>query len=505
MAAGGQGHMADLATKLLRSSFTRVFNLAATILITLFMMPFVINSIGDRWYGLWILAGSFTGYFGFLDLGLSTANERFISRILGTGDYDEANRIFNTCLFLFVLAGLLTIVVSVVIAALTPVFVDNARDIFVFRFIILSIGVTMAVSFPVRAFEGILYAHVNFYFVNILDTAKLILRTALLLFFLSRGYGIITLAIISLGSEILQHVATIGFVMKRHPEISIGSSHVAKSRIRPLFGYSIYSFISNVADKLKYHLDAFVITAVLGLSYVTHYNIGSRISSYYILLITAATALVMPVFSRLEGLGDYDQMRKKFIFFAKLNTMLSVFLGGLILVYGKAFISRWVGENYLDSYQVLVALMVGSIFATIQITSKSLLYDISKHRAYAFTAIIEGVANLVLSLILVRSLGIVGVALGTTIPALVVNCFVLPVYAHRIIKLPLSSYARVVLGAVFVGAAVHVGCWLIVRDHILSSYTRIILLGAATSLVFVLINAFTLLSREERRYLKMPV
>lgn len=469
------------------------------------MMPFVIGAIGDRWYGLWILAGSFTGYFGILDFGLSTANERFISRSLGTGDDEEVNVIFNTSLFLFVLAGVLTILVSVGIAVVTQYFVEDALDIRIFKFIILASGVTMAVSLPTRAFEGVLFAHIQFYVMNLTDTLKLLLRTALLVYYLSRGQGIITLAIISLGSEILYNIIISLIVIRRFPELKIGLSYVTRERMKPLFGYSMYSFISNVADKLKYHLDAFVITAVLGLSLVTHYNIGSRISNYYILFITAATALVIPVFSTFEGIGDYDKIREKFIFFTKMNTILSMFLGGTIIIYGKAFISRWMGTGYLDAYDVLMALMVGSIVTTIQITSKSLLYGLSKHRMYAITVIFEGIANLVLSLILVRRFGLLGVAMGTTIPALVVNIFILPYYAIRVIDLPVSKYLRTNVGPVLFGAVVHIGCWLLVRNYVMSSYRIILLLGAGTSAIFILANIIVLLGRDERRSLRIPI
>ena len=161
--------------------------------------------------------------------------------------------------------------------------------------------------------------------------------------------------------------------------------------------------------------------------------------------------------------------------------------------------------DYLDSYNVLLVLMAGAVITTIQITSKSLLYGLSKHRMYAFTVIIEGAANLILSLILVKKYGIVGVALGTTIPAVLVNFFVLPVYANRVIDMPLWKYARTVLSVVLVGSAVYFFSWLAVRNYLITSYVRIAILGASTALVFILVNGFVLLSRDERRKFRIPV
>ena len=44
--------------------------------------------------------------------------------------------------------------------------------------------------------------------------------------------------------------------------------------------------------------------------------------------------------------------------------------------------------------------------------------DFAKHKFYAITSVIEGICNVVLSIILLKKYGIVGVALGTAIPML---------------------------------------------------------------------------------------
>lgn len=497
--------MGALADKLIKGSFLRVSNLLVTIVVTFFMMPFVIRSLGDRWYGLWILVGTFVGYYGFFDLGLSSAIQRFVSRALGEGDNTGMSRVFNTCLVMFIIAGLLSLVISIVVAAISPAFIDDPTDIHIFRVVIMLIGLDMALSFPVRAFEGFLYANVRFDVVNIIEISKLLTRTAFIVVFLLRGHGIIALALITLSVDIVSYLCVALYVRRSFPGISVDITQFERGRIRQLFSYSIYSFLSNVANKLRFHVDSFVITGFLGLSFVTHYNIGARISMYYMLLITSATALMMPVFSRLEGMGDYEQIRDKFVFVSKLNAIFSVFIGGSILIYGKAFITRWMGSAYLDSFHVLLVLIIGLVFNTIQITSVTLLYSLSKHKLYSVIVMAEGAANLLLSLLLVRRYGIIGVAMGTTIPMLVTSLFIVPVYANRVISLDISRYIKAVLGGILLGAALHFGSWLLVRDLMLDSYRRILMLGIATSAVYLAVNMFVLLDRDERRCLKVPI
>ncbi len=497
--------MATLARRLIQGSFVRVLIPVCNVIITFFLMPFVIGSLGDRWYGLWVLAAAFVGYYGLLDLGLSRANERFISRALGKEDREEANAVFNTCLALFFVAALLTVIAALVIVWLTPHFMDKTSDVRIFRIVTMVIAVTMAISFPVRAFTGFLYAHIRYDVVNIIELIKALIRTGLIVFFLSRGHGIIALALISFAVETTQCGVFIFYALKNYPELVVGLSYFRKNRVRELLGYSVYSFIATVGDRLQFHLDAFVITAFIGLGMVTHYNIGARITKYYVLLITNAIALVMPVFSRMEGIKDYDNIRKNYIFISKLNTIASVFVGGSLLIYGKAFILRWMGPQYGDSYSVLALLTIGVLFNTIQITSKTVLFGLSRHKMYAITVTLEGVANLALSLLLVRRYGILGVAMGTTIPIMITNLFVIPAYTNRVINMELLKYVKVVLGTFLLGCLIHLGSWLVIRGFILNSYKRLFILGILTSIVFIILNTFIVLDRRERKQFRIPI
>jgi len=99
--------MGRLASQLIKSSFFRTASLFLNVAVSFFLMPFVIRVLGDRWYGLWVLVGTFVGYYGFFDFGLSTAVQRFVSQAWGKENQEEIDRIFNTSLVLFTGAGAL--------------------------------------------------------------------------------------------------------------------------------------------------------------------------------------------------------------------------------------------------------------------------------------------------------------------------------------------------------------------------------------------------------------
>ena len=501
---GGGRIVASVGDRILRSSLFRVFNPILNIVISLFMIPYVIGVIGDRWYGLWILVGTTIGYFGFLDLGLGSANERYIARSLGMKDQNETNRVFSSSIVLFSIVGAVALVLTAIVVLLCPRFIHDPADVPTFRIVFLLVGLDLAVGFPVRGYWGFLYAHIRYDVVNIINIAKTLVRTALIVALLSRGHGIVSLAIATLASDVLEYAANILYVRAKYPEIVIRMRDFTRAMVRQLYDYSLYSFVSAVAKQLRFNVDAFVITAMLGLSPVTHYNIGSRIAGYYLLLVMNAISSIKPVFSRLEGEGNFEELRERYHMTLKLNVILSMLIGGTLLIFGKPFILRWMGPNYLDSWHVLAVLSVAQIFNTIQVTPSTLLYGISKHKVYSLIVIAEGLVNLGLSILLARRFGIVGVALGTLLPVTLTTLVFIPLYANRVIGFANGRFYGALGRIVLVSGLVLVGCWLAVRGALAPSYPLLAGLSFATSLVFLGVTMFTLLERRERAYLKIP-
>src|SRR5579862_5830785 len=117
LCCGDHNLLAD-ARKLALGSALRLGNTIATALVSVLIMPFVVHTLGDRMYGVWTLVGTFIGYYGVLELGLSNAVGRYLAKSLGAGDEEDCNRVFNTSLRLYLGLGAVAFVISAVIAAM---------------------------------------------------------------------------------------------------------------------------------------------------------------------------------------------------------------------------------------------------------------------------------------------------------------------------------------------------------------------------------------------------
>lgn len=491
---------------LVRSSTLRTVGFFANAGVALLLTPFLIHSLGDRMYGLWILVGSLLGFYWFFDLGLSSAIQRYLSRAIGNADTQEMNAIISTSLFLYFIIAFLTIFILLVIMLVAPLFMSNLVEVALFKKIVLICGLAISIGFPMYVFSGILVSYIRFDILVLIEIIKLAVRTILILFFLSRGHGIISLAIISFITAILGHIFTYIFSRKIAPDITFSPQYISQAKIKTLFKYSIFTLISSVADNLRFNLDNFVITAFVGLNFVTLYSIASRLVRYFSHFILNALGMMLPVFSQYEAKGDYEKIREKFLFVTKISGYLSVLIGGTLLIFGRSFIERWVGAEYAQAYPVLVILTVPSIFALMQSPSVQLLFGISKNKFYAISNTAEGVANLILSLLLVRKFGIIGVAVGTAVPMILIKLLVQPVYTCRLIGLSVRKYYLEILVSILLkSSAILAIFWVVTHSFIIPDYFRLSILAICEIVLFMGLVFFVGFKASERGYLRKTV
>ncbi len=478
--------MSDTGKKLLKGSGLRVLEFFASAIVGLVMMPFIIRSLGDRIYGLWIFVGSFLGYYGLLDLGLGSAVQRYVSRAVGLKDYEEINKVLNTALVIFSVLGLIAFFVSIIFSIFLPLLIKNITEVALFRKIILILGLNFAVAFPLRVFFGILSANLRYDISAVIEISKLVLRTVLIIVFFKLGFGIMALALITIFTDLLSHTTKYFVVRGLYQYIRISLKFVDISKVRLLFNYSKYAFIAQIANQLRFNIDNLVITIFLGLNFVTPYSIAARLIKYFGELIRSVVGMLVPVFSQYEAKGDYDGIREKFIFTTKISGYLSTLIGGTLIIFGQAFIRKWVGQEYLGSYVILLVLIVPTIFSLMQTPSWQLAYGISKHKFFAILNTVEGLVNLMLSIILVKKFGLVGVALGTAIPMIFSKLLVQPIYICRMIDLDVVKYYLKVLFPVLLKSTVFfIAFWLVFKQFIVPNYLNLLILIFCEFVLFV--------------------
>jgi len=423
------------------------FALGVNVTVGILLSPFILHRLGDSAFGIWVLIFSITGYYGLFDLGIRSSIVRYVSKSAATKDMDSLTRLINTSLFGYTCIGLLTLVVTVVLSFQVdklfriPVeFHDTAR------WLLLMVGSSVALGFPLGVFGGILEGLQKFYVLNWTNVVSTLLRAALIVTFLRRGYGLLTVALITIALPLVGSLVR-GTVARHLLPVPLGFRYIDRATFRQIANYSSTTFMIIVAGQLKFKTDELVIGTFLSTAAITHFNIGARIVDYAREVVTSLAQIFVPMSSQSDAVGDRNRLRKIFVAGNRACAFTILPICAILVILGKSVIEVWVGSRYVaQSYPVLVIMILPFTLMLIQGASGRILFGMSKHGTLAIVALVEGIANLILSILLVRPYGIVGDALGTAIPMTCTYVLFLPQHLCKRLGIPLGTFVRQAFG-----------------------------------------------------------
>jgi O-antigen/teichoic acid export membrane protein len=332
-----------------------------------------------------------------------------------------------------------TIIVSAYVGSLfrmPPDFLPTAKLLF------LVVGAAVALGFPAGVFGGILEGLNRFYFVNLTNLVSTLLRALLIVLALNHGYGLLAVAIITVTLPLLGAAVRAAIVL-RTLALKFGWKYVDRSSFREIAHYSGISFILMIAYKLRFKTDEVVISTFLSVAAVTFFSNGDRLVEYSGEVVSSLAQIFVPMSGQSDAKGDLNRLRRIFLAGNRACALIVFPITATLIILGKSVITAWVGPRYVTaSYPVMLVLLIPSTFALAQAASPRILYGMARHKSLAWVTGMEGIANLILSIVLIRPFGIVGDALGTAIPLTCTSLFFMPRHLCRILDVRMRTFLR---------------------------------------------------------------
>jgi O-antigen/teichoic acid export membrane protein len=383
-----------------------------------------------------------------MDFGVRESVVRFVSKYNAKGYKYKSNTVINAAIMMYSIFGAITLIIIVGLAVAFPfIFNISDEDITLSRVLVVITGLTISQTFVFNVFRGVIMAlqrYDIFYKISIITQ---LVRVVLIVTFLSKGYGILSLAIIqfftSLGSSFVMYLSSKKVMEKNDIYYKLQLISLARfvAYGKKLFNYSFFVLINNLSQKAMFASAAVIIGIFLPAAQVTFFAIAGNLIEYLRKLSRVTSQIFNPLASELEAKNDYERLKVLLIDSSKLSLLTGLPICIVYIIAGADFIGLWMGEEYSKlSGSVLIVLSVSQITSLPHHAISNILYGISKHHITAYLRVFEAIANVTISVILVQSIGIIGVAYGTAIPHILVTTFILPVVISKIIGLNVFEY-----------------------------------------------------------------
>jgi O-antigen/teichoic acid export membrane protein len=478
-----------MSKNIFRGAVATLLSLGVTTIIGLMIMPMVVNHLGDRLYGVWVFVGTVTGYFAFLDLGLSKAVMRFVSQSLGMNDREEADKWITLALVCFSVLAILGVFLSILIWLFAPLFLASDGNEKAISFAFLVSLLAFSFTLPARCFVGVLEAHIRKDLISLIRVVVNILRAATIFTAIYLNASLLQLVSVTAFYLIFEAIVSVILALFIHGKIKMDMSVVCRDRIKKFSDYAFSSFVTQIMDIARSKSYPLIITPFLGLAALTPFAIAERLNQMVVSICNGILLNLTPAFSQFEGQGGVtgnEKIKKAYLFSYKISCYLGVFCVGMTMLFAESFIERWMGADYLNVVPLLLVLLCGVFFAVIQIPTLCFLFAVSRHKFYAVTNTIHAFLTVGLCIVFVIYFGAIGVALGISIAMFVIKFLVQPYAMLHLLELKFVQYhMKYTFPNIAIPIIFMVGVSFIVNNILAPDYFIMFMTGLTASILFM--------------------
>lgn len=376
-------------------------------------------------FSVWSLALQIIVYVNLLGLGLQTATARAIAYTTDAGEGTTADRplIVRAARSISHIGAGLAILVVVALVLAYPLLFPNvpARFREEFRVVLALFGVTAVLQILAQADMGVFQGlHRYVAFVGP-QTATRALAVLLVWIGVQTHQPIDILALLMAGALALLWPTVRTALVKWVPWVrKAGSAALDKARRRDLVKYcaalsvmSVSMLVVNsagllVVGRLDFHMTGAYAIAMTAAT-VPVGMLGAALTP----LVTAAAAMYArpPTRLRIPALVMHSTV--------VVSVGLNLFFAGVVVLHAE-ILRLWVGEAFVGTTSALMVILVGAhCLRNIAAPYSVLLIAAGLHTRALYTAVFEGMINLVASIMLGIYYGALGVAMGTLIGSVV--------------------------------------------------------------------------------------
>lgn len=399
----------------------------------LVMLPFNVSHLGPAAYGLWILTASITVHFSILNLGYGGAMVKFVAQYRAHRSVQALNEIASTLFFVFLAAGAAAYLVAIAIAFnIDAVFRLTPEQVEVGKVLLLLIAVPVAMNFPFSVYGGIVSGFQRFHANSVVAIASSIIVAAVNVAVLSAGYGLITLVAATTTIRVIVYFVYRWNARRIYPALRISWSLVRRERLREVTGFSLYAFVIDWANKLNYQVDTIIIGAFLGAVPVAVFTAASRIIMGTQTLTNQLNGVLFPLVVDSDASRREARLQRILLEGTQLSLLMVLSLGVGLVVLAEPLIAAWVGPEMLGSVPVLQVLAIAVVVRVGNGTATTLLKGAGGHKMLATVNLGAGIVNVALSIVLVLSIGLAGVAVATLVAVTAAAVILGPTACRRV-------------------------------------------------------------------------
>lgn len=403
------------------------------ILVNLIYTPIMLRLLGQSEYGLYQLVYSVVSYLSLLSLGFGSSYLRFYSRYKAQKDEDGVAKLNGMFMIIFCS-------ISVICVLCGSVMIGNIRGIFgtgltnaeyeTAKILMGMLIINLAMTFPNSVFNCSITANEKFLFQKLLILFQNIFSPFLTLPLLIMGYGSVGMVSVTTFLTFILLISNM-FYCFRKLHVKFRFKGFQAGLLKEVWVFTFFIFLNQIIDQVNWSVDKFLLGRLSGTTAVAVYGVGGQINTMYQQFSTSISNVFVPKVNRIVAeSNDNKQLTKLFTRVGRIQfIVLGLMLSGFIFL-GSSFLEMWAGKDYGEAYAVAILLIVPVTVPLVQNLGIEIQRAKNMHKARSVVYLFISIANVFISIPLIKVFGPAGAALGTAISLFVGNIIFMNWYYH---------------------------------------------------------------------------
>ena len=386
-------------------------------IVGIWLTPFYLKTLGAHDYGVWLVGLQVLAFLLLCDLGVIAVLPRDVAHAHGRelsapGSEDLPMLIASTAKIVLPQ----TVLVALVALAL---FIFRPTAASGLRGPVALVLFTFVVTYPFRMFPAVLQGLQEIKFLGQLRIWLWSVSIAVTVFLLLLGTRFFALA---WGWCLLEAGSNVGAMIKLY-RIRPDLLRLAVWKKAGTFRWrwltrGLWVSVAQITNTFSTGVDLLIIASALGPATVVVYSCTAKLVQVLQNQPQSLANYALPGLSQMKASESRDRIRKA----ATCLTQAMVLVGGaifcVVLPLNHQFVSLWTGPRYFGGLTLTVILLVNFMARLIDSTLSIALFAFGYEKLYAIRSILDGLVSATLAIILVRPLGLPGVAIGFACGAL---------------------------------------------------------------------------------------
>jgi O-antigen/teichoic acid export membrane protein len=336
----------DLAATIGKNTVFGIVASGVQIATRLVSVPVVIHYLGLGGYGIWSIIMVTAAYMRFGTAGIKSAFQKYVAEATGNGDYDKANKLVSTGAFSMLLLSLVGLIPVALfshrlakLSGVPPEFLNSAASS------ITVLAAIYVISNFGAAYESIVMGGHRIDLPRKYITVLTVLEAIAVIAMLHLGYGLLSMALIMGGSELIYIFCCYRMSRRIVPQMHISVANFTPSLFPELIRFAGSYQMVNVLELFYRAIVPIAVLKYFGDESAGIYALAVRLTSSALI---AQDALALPILSggtMVFTSGSVDSLKR---FFAKsFKVTIATALPPLAFVsaFGTTMIYAWTGQS----------------------------------------------------------------------------------------------------------------------------------------------------------------